>query len=396
VGAFLMSLRIQNPDSAFDVDSALREDILVCPLTKRSLQELGLEEAERSISRGEELATRARGQVEPVGRTRRVLIRDDGGCAYPIVDGVPVLLAPEMLMPPGKIQSFDLSAPQYAEAYEEMDYYCAAGGAAVAVVEEGLETADERRTTFHELASALGAPESARTSFPHPRETWIDARFDGAAQWEGYMHLSPVTGKRVLQLGGDGRQAVKFLAAGAKEAIVVSPMLGELSFARALARHAGLADRLLTIAGVAEEIPLQTQTVDIIWAGGCVHHMVTKLALPEIARILRPGGKFASIEPWRAPFYGIGTRVLGKREPDVHCRPMTAARVEPLFSAFDQARVVHHGSLTRYPLIALERLGYSVKISTAWKINAVDDAICSFIPPLRRIGSSVALLGSVS
>jgi SAM-dependent methyltransferase len=349
--------------------------------------------------------TRAEQRVAPIGRTPRVLVRDDGACAYPIVDGVPVLLAPEMLMQPDQIQSFDLSSPQYAEAYEEMEYYSSVGGAAVKVIEEGLETADERRTTFPELARELGVPEltralgareSARASFPHPREIWIDARFEAAAQWEGYVHLSPVAGKRVLQIGGDGRHAVKFLAAGAKEAIVVSPMLGELSFARALARHAGLADRLRTVAGVAEEIPLRSETVDVIWAGACVHHMVTELALPEIARILRPGGKFAAIEPWRAPFYGIGTKILGKREPEVHCRPMTAARVEPLFAAFDEARVLHHGSLTRYALIALARLGYSVKISTAWKINAIDDFVCSYVPPLRRMGSSVALLGSVS
>jgi len=389
---------IQHPDPgpAFDVDPALRDDVLVCPLTKRSLHEFGLEQAELSIAAGTKFVSRSTNGVAPIGRTPRVLVRDDGGCAYPIVDGVPVLLAPEMLMHPDQLQSFDLSSPRYAEAYEEMEYYSSVGGAAVKVVEDGLETADERRTTFRELASALGAPESARASFPHPREIWIDARFDAAAQWEGYVHLSPVAGKRVLQLGGDGRQAVKFLAAGAKEAIVVSPMLGELSFARALARHARLDDRLHTVAGIAEEIPLRDETVDVIWAGGCVHHMVTELALPEVARILRPGGKFASIEPWRAPLYGIGTKILGKREPDVHCRPMTAARVEPLFAAFDDARVVHHGSLTRYALIALERLGHSVKISTAWKINAIDDFVCSFVPPLRRMGSSIALLGKVS
>jgi hypothetical protein len=34
--------------------------------------------------------------------------------------------------------------------------------------------------------------------------------------------------------------------------------------------------------------------------------------------------------------------------------------------------------------------------NTAWKINAIDDFVCSFVPPLRRVGSSVALLGSVS
>ena len=87
-----MPLGIQHSgsDSAFDADSALWDDVLVCPLTKRSLQEFGLEEAEGSISGGTKLVTRADRRVAPIGRTPRVLVRDDGGCAYPIVDGVPV------------------------------------------------------------------------------------------------------------------------------------------------------------------------------------------------------------------------------------------------------------------------------------------------------------------
>ena len=371
--------------------------LLVCPLTKLAVYESALADAEALVADGAQLLPRSDERVPPIGRTPQVLVREDHGCAYPIVDGVPVLLAPEVLMAPDRRKSFDLTSPQYAEAYEEMKYYSSVGREAVKVVERaGLTTADERRTTFRELASALNASDDARASFPHPRSTWIDARFDAAAQWDGYLHLAPMAGKRVMQLGGDGRHAVKFLAAGAAEAWAVSPMLGELEFARALARSAGFEDRLHVVAGVAEEIPFRDESVDAIWAGGSVHHMVTELSFPEIARILRPGGRFASIEPWRAPLYGIGTRILGKREPDVHCRPMTSTRSAPLFSAFDEANVIHHGSLTRYPLIALERLGHSVKISTAWRINAVDDFLCSLVPPLRRIGSSVALLGSVS
>jgi SAM-dependent methyltransferase/uncharacterized protein YbaR (Trm112 family) len=370
---------------------------LVCPLTKLAVYESSLADADALVGDGAGVVPRSGGSVAPIDRTPRVLVREDHGCAYPIVDDIPVLLAPEALMPRDRRKTFDLSAPQYAEAYEEMEYYSAVAGEAVKVVErDGVTTADERRTTFLGLARALDASDAARASFPHPRSKWIDARFDAAAQWDGYLHLAPMAGKRVMQLGGDGRQAVKFLAAGATEAWAVSPMLGELEFARALARFAGLEERLHVVAGVAEELPLRDESIDAIWAGGSVHHMVTELAFPEIARILRPGGRFASIEPWRAPLYGIGTRILGKREPDVHCRPMTSARLEPFFSAFDEAQVIHHGSLTRYPLIALERLGHSVKISTAWRINAIDDFLCSAIPPLRRIGSGLALLGSVS
>jgi SAM-dependent methyltransferase/uncharacterized protein YbaR (Trm112 family) len=371
-------------------------DLLVCPETRLPLRECPLAEAESAVAGGAPLATRADSAVRPIGPTPTVMLRADTRCAYPVVDGLPLLLAPEMLMPPDSVRAFDLSAPRYAEAYEEMDYYSSVGRREAMIVEESaLASADARRTTFRELARSLEAPDSARASFPHPRTIWIDARFDAAAQWDAYRHLAPVQGKRVVQLGGDGRHAVKFLAAGAAEAWALSPMLGELEFARSLARSAGFAERLNCVAGLAEELPFRDSSFDVIYAGGSVHHMVTESALPECARILRPGGKFASIEPWRAPLYGIGTRVFGKREPSIHCRPMTAARALPMFTAFEQAHVIHHGSITRYPLIALERLGHSVKISTAWNINRIDDFLCSLFPPLRRIGSSVALLGAM-
>ena len=52
--------------------------------------------------------------------------------------------------------------------------------------------------------------------------------------------------------------------------------------------------------------------------------------------------------------------------------------------------------MTRYALIALERLGHAVQISTARKINTIDDFVCSFVPRPWRMGSSVALLGKMS
>ncbi len=44
-----------------------------------------------------------------------------------------------------------------------------------------------------------------------------------------------MTGARVLQVGGSGLHAVKFLLAGAAETWLVSPVHGELIFGRALA-----------------------------------------------------------------------------------------------------------------------------------------------------------------
>ena len=58
----------------------------------------------------------------------------------------------------------------------------------------------------------------------------------------------------MLQLGGAGTAAVKFLLAGAAEATLLSPMPGELFFAQYREAY-GVADRLKLVVGVAEELP---------------------------------------------------------------------------------------------------------------------------------------------
>ena len=104
---------------------------------------------------------------------------------------------------------------------------------------------------------------------------------------------------------------MKWLLAGAAEAWVMTPMLGEVYCSIALAKEAGVVDRLRCVVGVAEEIPLAGDMFDAIYSGGCVHHMTTELAMPEIARVLKSGGRFASADPWRAPLHSIGKKFLG-------------------------------------------------------------------------------------
>jgi SAM-dependent methyltransferase len=252
------------------------------------------------------------------------------------------------------------------------------------------------------LAPVRDAAPTDRGSFPEPREIWLDAKYDLASQWDAYKHIGQVEGKRVLQVGGAGVHTLKFLYAGAREAWLLSPMLEELRFARSAAHHSGLADRFHGVAGIAEELPFESGSFDAIYSGGCVHHMVTELALPEFARVLGAGGRFAAVEPWRAPLYRIGVRIFGQRETPlfgnrdvgIFCRPMTTERTQSLFTAFPQAEVAQHGALTRYPLIALYKLGLSPTLATAWRINRIDDALCARFPRLRRMGSSVALLGA--
>jgi SAM-dependent methyltransferase len=319
----------------------------------------------------------------PVGRTPWVLLRDDRACAYPVLEDVPVLLSPEALHPASRRTAVDLTGPTHAEAYEEMDFYNAeARRQAVDIARVG---APADMIPLHHVGQA------DREAFPDPRDLWVDAVYDGPAQWDAYRHLGQVRGRALLQLGGKGSHAVKFLLAGAAEAWLVTPMHGEALFARALADSFQVGERLRCVVAVAEELPLRDGTVDGAYAGGCLHHMRTALALAEVARVLRPGGTFAAVEPWRAPLYGLGTRLLGKREPSVYCRPLTSSRVAPLNQTFSWARVVHHGALTRYALLGLGKLGIPCGPRLARRVNDVDDAVASLVR-LRALGSSVAVL----
>lgn len=194
-------------------------------------------------------------------------------------------------------------------------------------------------------------------------------------------------------MGGKGIHAVKFLIGGAKEAWVISPMLGDAYFAIALAKAFNVADRIYCAVSIAEELPFLANLFHAAYSGGCLHHLVTETALPEISRVLVEGGAFSAVDPWRAPLYAIGTRIFGKRETDVHCHPLTKQRIKPLTNAFKVSRIIQHGSLTRYPLLALNKLGLNFPLSLVWQINKIDDAICSCIPRMRAMGSSVVCLG---
>lgn len=168
-------------------------------------------------------------------------------------------------------------------------------------------------------------------------------------------------------------------------------MLGEALFARDLAAAFGVRDKFRAVVGIAEEIPLHDASFDRVYSGGCIHHTITERAFPEIRRVLRAAGKFAAIEPWRAPMYETGIKLFGKRERGVNCRPMEQERVLPLFRTFDNAVVTHHGTFTRYPLIALGKLGVRPRSQTINRITRFDDNLASK-SSLRKYGSSVALL----
>jgi len=368
-------------------------EILVCPETQQHFQYVSLAEAESMMATSLVAIRRPRQttddfeEPQPIGPTPYVLVREDMRFAYPVVNDIPILLIPEMLGSVKEQREFDLQNSIYAEAYEEMEVY----NKFALSQAENIETSN----SYPIIRPLSDVNELEKETFPNPFSLWIDAVHDCAGQSDAYAHITPIAGKRILQVGGKGTHIIKFLLAGADEGWSLSPMLGELQYTIALAKAFGITDSLRCVVAAGEELPFKDASIDAIYSGGCIHHTVTSRALPEAARILVPGGKFAAVDPWKTPIHGIGTRVFGKREADVYCRPIDKERALPLGNAFPDSSIVHHGAIFRYPLLALQKLGVSTSLSVAWRMNKVDDFLSSLVPPFRNsFGGSVTLLGT--
>jgi len=133
---------------------------------------------------------------------------------------------------------------------------------------------------------------------------------------------------RVVDVGaGTGKLAVAVSALG-HEVVAVEPD----DAMRAVAERS-LPGR--TLAGHAEAIPLPDASVDVVVAGQAFHWFDRGAALPEIARVLRPGGAFAIL--WNIRDGGVDwvhalSRVIGGEDRVRQAERLRPPDLGPLFT----------------------------------------------------------------
>jgi SAM-dependent methyltransferase len=169
--------------------------------------------------------------------------------------------------------------------------------------------------------------------------TLVDETFTAITALENQYILDQfgdVRGKRVLDYGCGAAEGGVFLAKrGARVvAIDVSPRM--LTTAKELARVHGveIETRLVTDA----RIPAADGEFDLIYGNGVLHHVPLDSAIPELARVLAPGGRACFIEPLPYnPVINVYRRIAKEvRTPDE--KPLSFGQIEQFRRSFGQVR----------------------------------------------------------
>jgi SAM-dependent methyltransferase len=133
---------------------------------------------------------------------------------------------------------------------------------------------------------------------PWGRQAWAAA--DSAVRYDrarpGYppdavaFALEPVRGRadlRALDVGAGTGKLTQALCGAGVATVAVEPSAGMLK----VLKHT--VSRAQVLAGSAEELPLPDGSVDLVAVGQAFHWFDRDRALPELARVLRPGGRLA-------------------------------------------------------------------------------------------------------
>jgi SAM-dependent methyltransferase len=109
--------------------------------------------------------------------------------------------------------------------------------------------------------------------------------------------VAPTEGERVVDIGaGMGPGTVLAARAGASVvAVEPTPFMRSILTTRRLASRQR--ERITVVDGGAEQIPVDDDSVDAVWAVNTMHHWVDpEQAAAEIARVLAPGGRVVLVD----------------------------------------------------------------------------------------------------
>ncbi len=365
----------------------------VCPSTQEPLFTLGsgkVAELNRRIGAGELGFLSGEAVSSPL---ESALGTKDGNVIYAVLNGIPVLMPHAAIVnkdstPEGI--SLRLPDSSYGEILDEAALYDR--------VAEKWAQSDTISTFGERLRPGIDISEEEIASFPEPIELWCDAHIALSAQKEAYEWISHPRGKRILQMGGHGSHAIKFLLAGALQVYLLSPSHEELRYGEMLAGKFGVSEGFVPVQGIAEQMPFADNFFDAIYAGACLHHTELEYSGPEFRRILKPGARAAFGEPRMTFWYHYGRKIFSKRglsgaEAHVQSdRPIYQSEIDGFVASFSSYRVKGSRIFVHIPLTVLHRyFGVRYPLKMLSRVEAADFSLASMMGLEKRFAPIVSI-----
>lgn len=236
----------------------------------------------------------------------------------------------------------------------------------------------------------------------NPADTLVDETFTSVTAIENQHILSQfgdVRGKRVLDYGCGSAEGGVYLAKLGAKVVGIDVSAGMLAAARNLARHHGVEIETRQVTG--DPIPAADGEFDLIYGNGVLHHVTLGVAIPELARVMKPDGKGCFIEPLPYnPVINVYRRIAKEvRTPDE--KPLRFADVDRFKGSFSEVSHREFWLTTlsvflKFYLIDRadpNRERYWKKIYTDnaklqsffGPLRDLDNRLLSLIPPLRHM-----------
>ena len=197
-----------------------------------------------------------------------------------------------------------------------------------------------------------------------------------------YHLLGDVSGKTVLEYGcGDGPNTVVLCRRGAKViGLDISEELLAVASQRLAANGCRGAELVL---GSAHALPLQDESVDIVFGIAILHHLDLELASREVQRVLKKGGRAIFQEPLRNSKLLARVRSLFPLRSDVSPfeRPLTDRELHDFAGPCEFKARTFQLMLSR--LATLVPFGGSIE----QLCENIDMRIMRLVPPLKYFGS---------
>ena len=198
-------------------------------------------------------------------------------------------------------------------------------------------------SSVRELYEVWAADSELRNELGHSLEP-------RGADWlfEVFARLGPQPGDVVLDAGaGDGRHASRLVREHGVRAVALDPLPRP--------SHFGPSEEVEYVEGTIEELPFADASFDWIWCRDVLAHVDVTRGLPQLARVLRPGGALVA-------YVTVATDRLEPREAEALVAAMALDR-----GSLDAEGLEHVAAAAGLALRSVERLG------SEWRERMIED-----------------------